>query len=237
MTQQLLRQPPFSATLTHLFVTCPEYGPARAWLAALWVAIAGSPAPPLDLPELLLGDRPAAWPSYPDTPGLQTLWTALRATWLWAVWCQSRAVEPSPDPAAAVVAAVVAELRRLMWAHFRMAALPDDTLAGLPLSHITAQLQPAPLGAFEASWAHEGVLCRVARGVAGVPRLQVLLSSSHPVAAPGLAALLGPQHSASPPGSAAGKWAQQLLWSQLLPWEIPGSNPLTSTSGGGEFVF
>lgn len=183
-TQQ---QPP-GATLTHLFVDCPTYAAARAWLAGLWAAVTGAEAPPLDSPELLLGDRPAAWAGYPEGSGLQSLWTALRATWLWAVWCHHRGMEPSPDPSATVVATVIMELRRLMWAHFRMAALPDDTLAGLPRSHITAQLKPALLSSFEASWAHEGVLCEVVRGGDHVPHLRVHLSMTRPVVAPAGAA-------------------------------------------------
>ena len=134
----------------------------------------------------------------------------MRATWLWAVWCQHRAEEPSPDPATAVVVTVVQELRRLMWAHFRMAALPDDTLAGLPVSHITAQLKPGQLGAFEASWAHEGVLCEVVRGDDNVPHLRVHLSVAHPVAVPGSEALPESQPSPSPSqhGSSSGDQLQ-----------------------------
>ena len=89
-----------------------------------------------------------------------------------------------------------------------MAALPDDTLAGLPLSHITAQLKPSQLGAFEASWAHEGVLCEVDRDANNVPTLRVRLSLTHPVAAPGAAVLPASQPSPSQPGSAAGSQSQ-----------------------------
>ena len=202
------QQPP-GATLTHLFVECPLYAAARTWLADLWTAVTGAAAPPLDSPELLLGDRPAAWAGYPSGSGLQSLWTALRATWLWAVWCHHRGGEPSPDPSAAVVAAVVMELRRLMWAHFRMAALPDDTLEGLPRSHITAQLKPAQLSSFEASWAHEGVLCEVVRGDDHVPHLRVHLSLTRPVVAPGAAALPASQQGISQLGSVTGSLHSQ----------------------------
>ena len=96
--------------------------------------------------------------AYPTSPGPQALWTALRATWLWAVWCHHQAADTEVSASEAVVVQVVGELQRLMWAHFRMSALPDDTLSGLPQSHITAQLKPAPLDAFEACWAHGGVM-------------------------------------------------------------------------------
>ena len=79
---------------------------------------------------------------------------------------------------------MVGELQRLMWAHFRMSALPDDTLAGLPQSHITAQLKPSPLDAFEACWAHGGILCSVERSPGQPPKLRMHLSLVHPVAAP-----------------------------------------------------
>lgn len=220
---------PCPATLTHIFVVCPSYAGARAWLADLWVAVTGATAPPLSQPALLMGDWPGAWPAYPTSPGLQALWTALRATWLWAVWCHYHAAEPDEHPSATVVSCIVGELQRLMWAHFRMAALPDETLAGLPCSLITAQLQPTRLEAFEASWAHEGVLCSVLRAEGSAPRLQVHLSLAAPVpapqaVAPGLpsAQLASPSAAAQPtqPESPAASEQQDPLSAQ--PAEQPG---------------
>ncbi len=83
-----------------------------------------------------------------------------------------------------MVEKTVGELQRLMWAHFRMSTLSDDTLAGLPVSRITAQLKPSPLNAFEACWAHGGVLCSVKRPQGQPPKLRVHLPLVHPVAAP-----------------------------------------------------
>jgi hypothetical protein len=178
---------PCPATLTHIFTACPVYTGARAWLSDLWVAIVGTPAPPLSDAALVLGDWPDAWPAYPAGPGLQALWTTLRSTWLWAVWCHYLDAAPDTAPSATVVASVVGELQRLMWAHFSMAALSDETLSGLPRTHITAQLQPTRLDAFEATWAHEGVLCTVHRVEGSAPRLQVHLSLVSPVLAPSAA--------------------------------------------------
>lgn len=119
-------------SLTHIFVTCPAYSEARTWLAALWGSVTGTDGPPMDNVELMLGDWPSAWGAYPTSPGLQRLWTTLRTTWLWAVWCHHQAADTAASPSEAVVEQTVGELQRLMWAHFRMSALPDDTLAGLP---------------------------------------------------------------------------------------------------------
>ena len=154
----------------------PTYAAARQWLCSLWSAIAEGPGPPMSDVALLLGDCPLAWPAYPSSPGLRLLWTALRLSWLHALWC----VHVDPDPAvhtsSAVVQRVVLELQRLMWAQFRMAALPDEVLAGLPQRVITAQLRPAKLAALSATWAHGGVLCRLEEAADGPPRLRVLLS-------------------------------------------------------------
>ena len=171
-------------SLTHVFVACPTYAAARQWLCSLWSAIAEGPGPPMSDVALLLGDCPLAWPAYPSSPGLRLLWTALRLSWLHALWC----VHVDPDPAvhtsSAVVQRVVLELQRLMWAQFRMAALPDEVLAGLPQRVITAQLRPAKLAALSATWAHGGVLCRLEEAADGPPRLRVLLSLGHPIPAP-----------------------------------------------------
>ena len=99
------------------------------------------------------------------------------------------------DPSEAVVDHTIRELQRLMWAHFRMAALPEDTLASLPCSHITAQLHPARLEDFERTWAYGGVLCQVLRDPPHRVRLRVSLSLHHPLGLhpPAGAAEPGPQ--------------------------------------------
>ncbi|GLC50058.1 hypothetical protein PLESTB_000337700 [Pleodorina starrii] len=172
------------ASLTHVFLECGAYTAARVWLAELWAAVSGAVDLPFSQPAVLLGDWPGGWPAYPTSPGLQLLWAALRATWLWAVWGHYHRAEPDDHPSATVVGCVIGELQRLMRAHFSMAALSEDTLAGLPRGHITAQLKPGRLDAFEASWAHEGVLCSVQRVAGSSPRLQVHLSRVAPVPAP-----------------------------------------------------
>lgn len=178
-------------SLTHLFLVCPEFAAARSWLQQLWVAVAGGAGPPVDCPHLMLGDCSASWPAYPSEPGPLALWTVLRATWLHAVWSAHHRRHRDPPSSAAVVEHVVRELQRLMWARFRMAALPDDTLSSLPQSHLTAQLRPTRLDAFEACWAHRGVLCQVSRPEGGGPKLRVFLSLAVPVAAPLLPAGVG----------------------------------------------
>jgi hypothetical protein len=79
----------------------------------------------------------------------------------------------------------VQELQRLMWAQYRMAALPEDVLSALPRSLITAELKPSPLAQLAGTWAHRGVLCRLEdSATGGARRLQIRLSLAHPVPAP-----------------------------------------------------
>ena len=71
-----------------------------------------------------------------------------------------------------------------MCAQFRMAALDDSTLDGLPTHLVTAELKRTPLQQFKAVWYHGEVLCRVLEEEGQWPQLQVLLSLAHPVPAP-----------------------------------------------------
>jgi hypothetical protein len=136
----------------------------------------------------MLGDYPGAWPGYPKEACAQQLWTALRLTLLHAVWCahqgELEAEEGEGAGAAAAVKHAVAELRRLVTTQYHMAALDDYTLDGLPTRLLTAELKQGPMERFKAVWAHREVLCRVVEAEGQAPRLQLLLSLSHPVPAP-----------------------------------------------------
>ena len=179
------------ASLTHLFCECPAYAEARGWLAATWVAVAATAPPPTSSPALLLGDQPSAWPAYPVAPGLQRLWTALRLCFLHGVWCVHKDLDPARHHSHAVVAHVVAALRCLLWAQFRMTALSDDLLDPLPTAVLNAQLKATKLADFKAAWAHRRVLCEVVEPAAGGAQLRVLVSLSGPVVAPAAPAAAG----------------------------------------------
>jgi hypothetical protein len=172
------------ASLSHIFLTCPAYAAARAWLQQLWLAVQPTATPPpLDSPALMLGDQPAAWASYPRGP-LALLWTTLRATFLQGVWAAYYSREPARQTSAALVQEAVAALRRMMRCRFTAATLSPDVLSALPTSWLTAQLKPSSLAAFTAVWASGGVLCAVTEPAGSPPLLDVRLSLHHPIPAP-----------------------------------------------------
>jgi len=158
--------------------------PARQWLQAIWVAVAGGNAPPVDSAALMLGDQPEAWPGYPDGAGLRALWTALRLIFLHEVWMATSTADTQLRTSAAVVQGVVEEGRRLIRAQFARAALANGTADCLPQRLLTAELREESLEALEASWAHAGVLCRVCRNGASLPELQLRWSPAWPVPMP-----------------------------------------------------
>jgi hypothetical protein len=132
----------------------------------------------------MLGDFPPAWPAYPQACHLRALWQALRQSWLLALWADYQGARSEGRSAAAVVAATVEELQRLMRVQFRTAAMPPEVVDSLPFRLLNAQFKQDPLSAFQAVWAHRGVLCSVAEDEEGAVRLRVLLTSSHPVPVP-----------------------------------------------------
>ena len=146
--------------------------------------------PDTDDAALMLGDQREAWEQHPandngDHHGSVRLWNALRLTFLFAIWCAHQAAEEQARTAKAVVEHTVGELRRLVWAQYRTAALPDDVINALPTRLLTADLKPPPLDDFKAAWAFKDALCSVDNVVGGGTQLRVWLSLTHPVPAPG----------------------------------------------------
>lgn len=190
-------------TLTHVFLACPAFAAARQWFADLWAAVSGGPVPPTSDAALMLGDQPAAWEHHPaaqegGTQGLRRLWNALRVTFLFAVWCTHVDRTSNVPSSEAVVQRMVEELHSVMWAQFRVSALPDDTVNALPLRMLTADLKPAKLQDFTDTWAHGGVLCSVDERHGGSGwTMQMRLSLQHPVPAPQVAGAM-PATPASP---------------------------------------
>ena len=171
-------------SLSHVFLHCPAYQPARQWVHDVWVAVAGTAGPPISSSPLMLGDYPPAWPAYPASPALKALWQALRLSFLLALWSDSRAVGDRPRSAVAVVQATIREVQRLIGVQFRTAAMPAEVLDNLPTRLLNAQFRPSPLSEFKATWAHRDVLCRVTEDAASAPRLLLRLSPAHPVPVP-----------------------------------------------------
>ncbi|PNH10095.1 hypothetical protein TSOC_003202 [Tetrabaena socialis] len=116
---------------------------------------------------------------------------ALRLCFLHGVWCVHKDLDPARHHSHAVVAHVVAALRCLLWAQFRMTALSDDLLDPLPTAILNAQLKATKLAEFKAAWAHRRVLCEVVEPAAGGAQLRVLVSLSGPVVAPAAPAAAG----------------------------------------------
>jgi len=137
----------------------------------------------------MLADQVGEWPQHPaqgdggQGGGRTRLWGALRATFLFALWCTHMAAEGDGIRGSqGVVERTVQELRRVMWAQFRVSAMQDETVNALPTHLLTADLKPPSLQAVTEVWAHRGVLCLVQEqaGGGGV-QLHMRLSLQHPV--------------------------------------------------------
>ncbi|PNW79993.1 hypothetical protein CHLRE_08g373436v5 [Chlamydomonas reinhardtii] len=124
-----------------------------------------------------------SWPSQPPGgpgPGVlrgagALLWSTLRATFLYAVWCAYWSREPAKQTSEHMVREVVSErekkkLRRVMQLCFTAATLTPETLSALPTQLLTAQLKAAKLEHFVAIWTAGGALCEVeeVQALAGV---------------------------------------------------------------------
>lgn len=176
------RQP--LASLVHLFVHCSRFAAAREWLAATWEAVAGH-RPPMTQ-EVLLGDREAAWPRYPSSADTG-LWTALRLTWLLAVWEVHTTVPTAKQHSRAVVVAAVHALRSLIMAHWAYCCPGRSVFDQLPARVLTRPVEEDDTAKFLARWSGRGRFCVVSPpGAAngGVPTMELLLSLASPVPAP-----------------------------------------------------
>jgi hypothetical protein len=190
------------ATLTHLFVACPAYASARAWLADMWEALGGQ-RPPLTA-EVLLGDRLDAWPDAPAAAQLR-LWEILRLAWLFAVWDVSNRPARADRSSRAVVAAVVGRLRAAMQAQWCLCLQEERLYAVLPGSALQQRVPELEVSEFVSVWSAGGLLCVLDVGPApgAAPVLRVRLSMQHPVAAP--AAAGGGGGAAAAPAAGAGE--------------------------------
>jgi hypothetical protein len=171
----------------HLFLDCPVVAPAADWLVRLWAAVSGGPPPPCTAAVLLADDHRAWQPTGGDER--EALWTAMRLSWLQAVWtmrCRRAAdAERFPGSAAGVVAATVAGVCQLIRRdHARtvgdartMTATPSDWFRGPSVPRLTRE-------EFLVRWGAGGVLCEFAEGNAlgQGGGLVVRLTVGHPVA-------------------------------------------------------
>ena len=176
-------------TSQHLFLTCPDVAPAADWLVRLWAAVAGpaATAPPCSV-EVLLADDHRVWQPA-GGEDLVKLWTALRLSWLSAVWsllCR-RLADPercSVTPVG-IVSATVASVTRLIRRDYArtvgdaraLTASPSDWFRGTSTPELSRE-------EFSRRWGVNGALCSLsavnAAGQGG--HLIIHLAPSHPVA-------------------------------------------------------
>jgi hypothetical protein len=154
-------------TMQHLFLDCPDVAPAADWLLRLWAAIAGGGAPPPPgTVAVLLADDHRAWQPAGGS-SLQELWTALRLSWLAAVWtlrCRRQA-DPQRFPlsAAGIVAATVASVSKLIRLDYARTVGDARTMTACPSDWFRGPVVPVLATAeFLERWGANGVLCSVA---------------------------------------------------------------------------
>jgi hypothetical protein len=175
-------------TSQHLFLTCPDVAPAADWLVRLWAAVAGPGAtPPPCSVEVLLADDHRVWqPAGGEV--LVQLWTALRLSWLSAVWsmrCRRLAdPERSSVTPAGIVTATVASITRLIRRDFARTVGDARTLTASPSDWFRGTATPGlSREEFLKRWGVNGVLCSLtavnAAGQGG--HLIIHLAPSHPV--------------------------------------------------------
>jgi exonuclease III len=204
-----LRQRPLDS-LSHLVVSCPTYEPARQWLSDLWHAITGR-RPPLTA-AVLLGDYDPAWPDYPRPCDLVDLWSAVRITWLHAVWLTSREPNPSARHANAAVFRAVSALCEQMRVRFGWCDIGGLVFDQLPTRLGQTPAKETPLAKFRGTWAVNEVLCATQELATGAKVLILKLTMTEPVAAP------------APPPPQQGEEEQQ------------GEGPVEAVAVGGGFV-
>jgi hypothetical protein len=169
------------ASLEHIFVHCPAYDAARAWLANTWHAISGH-LPPLNA-AVLLGDCSTAWPSYPSSPSRAEVWNALRLSWLMALWETHTQLPPSLRSSHEVIVSTVLSLRQLIRAQFCLCCTEQLIFAVLPGRVLTRTIVEATAASFNSRWGTNSVLCAAATAHDGSCTLQLYLDLQHPVSA------------------------------------------------------
>jgi hypothetical protein len=178
-------------TTQHIFLTCPDVAPAADWLVRLWAAVVGAAAvPPPCSVEVLLADDHRIWQPAGDD-NLTKLWTALRLSWLSAVWSMRcrRLADPDRCPVSPVgiVMATVANISRLINRDYARTVGDARTLTASPRDWFRGTATPTlARDEFLQRWGLNGVLCSLspvnAAGQGG--HLTVHLTAQRPVALP-----------------------------------------------------
>ena len=167
--------------LSHLFVTCPVAAAVWQWVAGVWVAVAGGPAPPTSV-AVLLADDARVWS---PPPTLRPLWTRLRLAALHALWCASgkaRAGLVHVD-ARCAAAAVMLSCKRMLLRHYYRIDRSPSAMGSCP-HWLAGRSTVLTLHQFKDWWGPPGVLCLVREGAGGQRSLSVRWSATSPVPLP-----------------------------------------------------
>jgi hypothetical protein len=177
------RSPRPLETYTHLFMECPAYRPAVNWLLDVWQAVSGVRPP--ESATVVIADDWRSWPDAPEGPRA-ALWTALRLTVLFSIWSARMSKDSQQQTAAAVVRSAIAMLRAEMHLQFNRVQLHGDLALDIPqqLLRVHSEVQPTE-DSFINVWVNGG-MCRRQPAVEDgqAETLEVLLTDTHPVAAP-----------------------------------------------------
>jgi exonuclease III len=178
-------------TLPHMFLQCPCVSEAADWLLSLWEAIAGAGQRPPRTAAVLVADDQRAW-APEGGAAMRGLWTALRVSWLHAVWLLRTRRAADPARAAftsrSVVAATVAAVVRLIRMDYARCLADPRQQTAAPSDWFRGARDPTlVVEEFVQRWGANGVLCVVEPPAqsAASGRLVIRLSCRHPVLAPG----------------------------------------------------
>ena len=170
-------------SLTHVFLDCVIARPVVEWLAQVWSAVAGEPAPALTAAVLLAGDN-RGWPL---PQALEPLWLRLRLATLWHLWRASRrglqAAGQQPHTATRVASAILHSCRGTLHRDWVRVTSPAAADLGVPASWLRGRSLALTLAQFQARWCHRGVLCRAAATRDGHD-LHLHWTATHPVPLP-----------------------------------------------------
>ena len=175
-------------TSQHLFLSCPDVAAAADWLVRLWAAIVGpAEAPPPRTAAVLLADDHRVWKPAGGEERV-ALWSALRLSWLSAVWAQRcrRLADPARSTVspAGIVSATVAAVTRLLRRDYTRTVSDARTLTPSPRDWFRGRASPVlAREEFLKRWGVNGVLCSLSPGNAQGQGFQLLvhLSTMHPV--------------------------------------------------------
>ena len=170
-----------SATLTHVFITCPLAAQVWGWFAATWTAITGEDEPPRRA-DLLLADDQRTWR---PASQLRPLWHSLRLATICQLWAAYQRACHQPDAtqsAGAVTARVLASCRKALLGDWRLATVNIRQTTGVLSDWLRGRDPKLTREEFRMRWCYRDILCEL--GAAPDAQLVIHWSADHPVPLP-----------------------------------------------------